>query len=253
MAVGGCSRTSLSSWPVTGFGSILPATLIRIPRSGSFATMYSASSDPPGGRVRGTGCHTVWRYRPRRRSFRPAAAFRFRSSRSSIPAGTLRPAARSSSPRRTAAGVHAPRPEPADGLIVKPSGSVTCRVLQVRGRERIRVFPRSAARPARPPAPSGIPRSASSGCTSIDGSKGTRSHPSIGPTSATALDHASAASHESALIVAVSGLGVHAVGIDRNGLGVMFDRLDYHGRTLLPSIPHHAVHREPGTRGHPRS
>ena len=139
-----CSGTSSTSCPVTGFGSILPATLTMIPRSGSFATTYSASSDPPGCSASPNSgrCHTAWRYRPRRGSFRRATAFRFRSSRSSIPAGSLRPAARTVVSDSYCAGVHAPRPAASDGVRRDALGQRDRRVLQVRGRDRVRVFPR---------------------------------------------------------------------------------------------------------------
>ena len=111
---GCCGRVHRTSSPAArdGFGVILPATLIRIPRSGSFATTYSASSDPPGvqDRIRGR-CHTVWRYRPRRRSFPPGAVFRFRSTRSSIPADNPSPGNEELVSAAYCCGGHAPNPE----------------------------------------------------------------------------------------------------------------------------------------------
>ena len=130
------------SCPVTGFGAILPATLIMIPRAGSFATTYNASNDPPGcsGSANGLSYGVATYTAPGIFSVISGVSISIDPIFDS--GGTA--FARQRGARFRFVLLRActrPRPEPAPGLTVIPSGSVTVVFFRFDGRERERVFP----------------------------------------------------------------------------------------------------------------
>ena len=206
----GFSSNVVTSCPVTGFGSICPASLTMIPRAGSFTTMYSAEQ-----RVE-LGCRTAWRCRCSPVSFSASTGV----STLTVPifdsAGNPRPVSEEEVSASNCCGVHVPSPEPADGFAVYPTGSATRVSFRFEVAMRFRVFPGLRDQQRDVQAARGF-RGARRRRTSIEGSNGTRSHSAIGGISVFASDHSSGCSHESASIVAMQRFRSSS-GFDRNGL-----------------------------------
>ena len=112
-------------------------------------------------------------------------------------------------------GVHVPNPEANEGLAVYPTGSArvvsfTFDVAIPEGFSQVCGTTRETFRPLEDSAERVV------GATSTEGSKGTRSHSTLGVASVSAWDHSLGCSQESASIRAMCGSQL--VGFDRNGL-----------------------------------
>lgn len=144
--------------------------------------------------------------------------FRFRSSRSSIP-GQPSPGSDSGASASYCAGVHAPNPDPADGLTVNPSGNVTSASFRFEVETEIG-FSQLCGLVIVKSRPLGDSAAFVVGCASIEGSKGIRSHSSIGAILVVSLKTSPGSCQSLLFSVAVNGSPAQLVGFDRNGLGV---------------------------------
>ena len=219
-----------------------PASLTTIPRGGSFTTIYSPSSESKG-LSKGFATYTA------------PVSFSVRTgvSTSTEPifdsSGQPDPGSPPAVSAAYCAGVQTPRPEPADGLTVYPTGSVSVvsfkfDVAIVSGCSQLCGTSSETFKPLGDSAAFVV------GCVTIDGLNGTRSHSTIGGISVSAFDqfgslrsgepsgsNAPWCSQESVWIVASSGSPEQLVGSARNGLTGMFTSSPPPWHLTTPVLP----------------
>ena len=183
----GLFRNVVVSCPVTGFRCTSPATFIRTAAAEPSRRYTDRVSTPTGA----DGCATY--------TAPSSFSARIGVSTSIDPifdsGGHPSPGNEKDVSEPYCAVVHAPRPDPAPGFIVKANGKRHGRVLQVRRRARTG-FSHACGTTIVAFKPDGDSVEDVVGCTSIDGSNGTRSQSTIGPISVVAEEGVRGFSHE---------------------------------------------------------